>query len=176
MLLLKHALQWYKTIIVEPLDPRPTQWPFTGNLMCPLGIIALYVWIVKHKGPELMANRKAFDLKWVLVAFNASQVIINAYLFYLALSLGWLNGYSLRCQPVDYSTSELAMEIAWGVYLYYVVKLVDLLDTVFYVMRKRDRQISFLHVYHHAGMVLLSYIGACYFPGSEGITILELKY
>ena len=31
----------------------------------------------------------------------------------------------------------------------FYTKLVDLLDTIFFVLRKKSNQISFLHVYHH---------------------------
>ena len=37
--------------------------------------------------------------------------------------------------------------------------MVELLDTVFMVVRRRFRQISPLHVYHHSSMLLLSECG-----------------
>lgn len=42
-------------------------------------------------------------------------------------------------------------------YLYFVLKLSDLLDTVFFVLRKKTNQITFLHIYHHSMMALTSY-------------------
>lgn len=39
-------------------------------------------------------------------------------------------------------------------YLYLINKIIDLLDTIFFVLRKKDKQITFLHVFHHAFMVL----------------------
>lgn len=41
----------------------------------------------------------------------------------------------------------------WGIYAYFVNKVLDLMDTVVFVLRKSYRQITFLHVYHHALMV-----------------------
>ena len=41
-------------------------------------------------------------------------------------------------------------------YLYYLTKNIELLDTVFMVLRHKTRQISFLHIYHHSSMVILS--------------------
>lgn len=40
--------------------------------------------------------------------------------------------------------------------MYYTTKIIELLDTVFMIVRHRSRQISFLHVYHHSSMLLLS--------------------
>lgn len=76
------------------------------------------------------------------------------------------------------------LQIIFATYVYYVSKIVDLLDTViisnrrvnecsssrihhryvdlhlqvFFVLRKKNNQISFLHVYHHAGMVLACFV------------------
>lgn len=50
-------------------------------------------------------------------------------------------------------------------YCYYILKVTDLLDTVFMVLRKKYSHVSFLHVYHHIGMVAVSYTCANYIPG-----------
>lgn len=41
-----------------------------------------YVYLVKVLGPRLMENRKPFQLKNVLIAYNAFQVVFSAWLFY----------------------------------------------------------------------------------------------
>ncbi len=40
--------------------------------------------------------------------------------------------------------------------LYWQTKIFELLDTVFMILRHRSRQVSFLHVYHHSTMLLLT--------------------
>ena len=40
--------------------------------------------------------------------------------------------------------------------IYWLTKLYELLDTVFMILRHKQRQISFLHVYHHSSMIILS--------------------
>ena len=47
----------------------------------------------------------------------------------------------------------------FGAYTYYTNKYVELLDTIFFALRKKWNQISFLHVYHHAVMPLYMFIG-----------------
>lgn len=57
-----------------------------------------------------------------------------------------------RCQPVDYSNSERAlimMNVSW---FYYFGRFIEFFDTFFFVLRKKFRQVSFLHVAHHAVM------------------------
>ena len=58
-------------------------------------------------------------------------------------------------------------KIARGCHLYFVVKVTDLLDTVFFVLRKKQNQVTFLHVYHHAGMVMGSWAGVKYIAGGH---------
>lgn len=42
-----------------------------------------------------------------------------------------------------------------AMFIYWVSKFVELLDTVYMVLRHKKRQISFLHVFHHATVTLL---------------------
>lgn len=51
-------------------------------------------------------------------------------------------------------------------YCYFLVKICDLFDTVFFVLRKRTRQISFLHVYHHVAIMMGAYIAVAWAPGN----------
>jgi elongation of very long chain fatty acids protein 7 len=63
--------------------------------------------------------------------------------------------------------------MARAVYMYFICKLIELLDTVFFVMRKKQRQISFLHLYHHAMMPICAWIGVRFVPGGHA-TLLGL--
>lgn len=56
--------------------------------------------------------------------------------------------------------------MARAVWLYYICKITELLDTVFFVLRKKQNQITFLHVYHHTLMPFCGFIGLKYFAGA----------
>lgn len=58
-------------------------------------------------------------------------------------------------------------QMANAVYYYFLSKLIELLDTVFFVLRKKQRQISFLHVYHHGMMPICAWIGVRYVAGGH---------
>lgn len=70
------------------------------------------------------------------------------------------------CEELDYSDSFLGIRSAQLSYCYFLVKLLDLFDTVFFVLRKRTRQISFLHVYHHVLILIGAYIAVAWAPGN----------
>lgn len=42
------------------------------------------------------------------------------------------------------------------------------MDTVFFILRKKFNQVSFLHVYHHCTMFILWWIGIKWVPGGQG--------
>lgn len=52
--------------------------------------------------------------------------------------------------------------IAWALYIFFVSKIFEFLDTVFMALKKKDNQISFLHMYHHISMPLLWWFGIKY--------------
>lgn len=62
-------------------------------------------------------------------------------------------------------------QVARAVYLYFLAKLTELLDTVFFVLRKKDKQITFLHLYHHTVMPMISWGCTKYYPGGHGTFI-----
>ncbi|CAO1439841.1 unnamed protein product [Diamesa serratosioi] len=154
-------------------DQRTKSW-FLSNSPGPLlSIIATYLYFCLYAGPKFMKNRKPFQLKNTLIVYNLVQVVLSAVLVIEGLEGGWRNNYSFRCQPVDYSTNPHALRMAGAVWLYYMAKMIELLDTVFFVLRKKHQQVSFLHVYHHTLMPICSFVGVKYFAGGHG-TLLGL--
>lgn len=75
------------------------------------------------------------------------------------------NSYSFRCQPTDYSTTPDALYQANLSYMYFMLKLIDFLDTIFFILRKKTSHVSFLHVYHHVMIAMSAYICVLYATG-----------
>ncbi|KAF4525557.1 hypothetical protein B566_EDAN015114 [Ephemera danica] len=124
-----------------------------------------YVFIVKVAGPKFMENRKPFELKQVLIWYNAFQVAFSTWLFYECLVSGWWGHYSLRCQPVDYSDSPLAMRMAHGCWWYYFSKFTEFFDTFFFVLRGHSSFFGLLNTFVHIimyGYYLVAALGPQY--------------
>ncbi|KAK5645108.1 hypothetical protein RI129_006408 [Pyrocoelia pectoralis] len=163
--------RYYDFIFKDLADPRTNNWPLIQDPLPGIAIIGFYLYFVLNLGPTFMKNRKPYELKNTLIVYNFLQVLVSAYLFYEGMDAAWLFKYSWTCEPVDWSRSAHAMRVARGVYTYFIVKLTELLDTVFFVLRKKDAQISFLHLYHHTVMPLISWGCTKYFPGGHGTFI-----
>lgn len=50
-------------------------------------------------------------------------------------------------------------------YYYTYNKYTDLIETMIFVLRKKENQVSFLHVYHHVAIILGSTFALNYGPG-----------
>ncbi|XP_055841485.1 elongation of very long chain fatty acids protein 7-like [Episyrphus balteatus] len=150
-------------------DPRVQHLPLVGSPFPVLAIVTVYVLFVKKWGPQWMENRKPLNVKLLIRLHNVVQIVLNGY----ALTLGFFNSYynedfSLTCRPVDMTdTSPSALGLLHATYIYYLTKYLDLFDTVFFVLRKKNSQISFLHVYHHAIMVVAVWLYITNFFGSH---------
>ncbi len=56
-------------------------------------------------------------------------------------------------------------QLAAAIWLFYFSKLIEFLDTVFFIMRKKTNQVTFLHVYHHVTMPLIWWIAVKWYAG-----------
>ena len=69
---------------------------------------------------------------------------------------------------ICWMTLTLLMQIAKALWWYYFSKCIEFLDTIFFILRKKNNQISFLHVYHHASMFPIWWTGVMWVPGGQG--------
>lgn len=156
-------------LFLELADPRTNDWFLIKSPVPIFSIVALYLYFVLFWGPHYMRDRKPFKLEKTLIVYNFIQIFVSAWLVYEGC-VAW-RYYNWRCQPVDRSSSPQAVREALCVYVYYLAKISELLDTVFFVLRKKERQITFLHVYHHSVMPLISWGTTKYYPGGHGTFI-----
>ncbi|KAL3841944.1 hypothetical protein ACJMK2_020021 [Sinanodonta woodiana] len=147
-------------------DVRVKDWFLMQSYTPTLVITALYV-IVVTWGQKFMENREPFKYKWTLFFYNLGLIVMNFHIFSELLLASIKLGYSYSCQPVNYSDDPDEMRIAKALWWFYFSKCVEMLDTVFFVLRKKNNQISFLHVYHHATMFPIWWIGVKWVAGGQ---------
>ncbi|MBN3293599.1 ELOV1 protein, partial [Polypterus senegalus] len=131
-------------------------------------ILVGYVMFVLYLGPRLMANRKPFDLKGIMVVYNFAMVAFSAFIVYEFLMSGWTTDYTWRCDPIDVSDSPQALRMVRVAWFFFFSKFIELLDTVFFVLRKKNSQITFLHIFHHSVMPWTWWWGVKFGPGGMG--------
>ncbi|KAH6937212.1 hypothetical protein HPB50_025997 [Hyalomma asiaticum] len=150
-------------------DPRTIDWALAGNHQFFITLFVAYVYIVKIGGPRFMKSRKPYDgIKPLIVVYNAAMVLLNCYFVVAFLSKTYLGGgYSFLCQGINYEArDEVTMSMLTLCWWYLMVRIADFLDTIFFVLRKKDSHISFLHVVHHILVVYNGWFGLTY--GADG--------
>ncbi|XP_063621360.1 very long chain fatty acid elongase AAEL008004 isoform X2 [Cydia splendana] len=148
-------------------DSRTNPWFLMSSPLPTLILCLSYVYLVKVLGPRFMENRKPYNLKNILIVYNFSQVLFSTWLFYECLMGGWLQYYSLRCQPVDYSDNPLATRMVHACWWYYFSKFTEFFDTIFFVLAKKYDHVSTLHVIHHGVMPMSVWFGVKFTPGGH---------
>ena len=150
-------------------DKRVENWPLMSSPCPTFAIIMLYLYICL-RGPQHMANRKAFtNLKPLILFYNFLTVLLNLY---IAMEL-WITlktrskDFYWTCESVDYSNEWSAVRIANALWWYYASKCFEMLDSVFFILRKKEEQLTFLHIYHHSTMFGLWWIGVKFVAGGS---------
>ncbi|XP_017835493.1 elongation of very long chain fatty acids protein F-like [Drosophila busckii] len=137
--------------VVAQLPLLASPWPMTY-------ITIAYLIFVLKAGKLFMQARKPYNLKNVILGYNLFQMLYNGFIFlFSAYYLFVKPVYDLRCMntlPAEHAIKPIERFVT---YAYYINKLLDFLDTVFFVLRKSYKQITFLHVYHHAVMFYAGY-------------------
>jgi elongation of very long chain fatty acids protein 7 len=144
------VLRYWRVVDEKLGDARVKEFPLMDTPIPTAAFILCYLAWVVVIGPLYMRDRKPYSLKNTLIYYNAFQVLLSAYMFYEHLMSGWLKGYSFTCETVDYSDGPLSRRMLNLCLVYYLSKLTEFADTVFFVLRKKKSQITWLHLYHHS--------------------------
>ncbi|KAH9377216.1 hypothetical protein HPB48_008286 [Haemaphysalis longicornis] len=130
-------------------DRRTKGWALTGNPLPLAAITVTYLYLAKVAGPKWMTTRKPFNLKMCLLVYNFGAACFSAFFTVRFAKLAyWDRGYSIF-QGIDLSDSSVTLGIFHLSWWLLVFKIVELADTMFFVLRKNWHQVTSLHVFHH---------------------------
>ncbi|XP_050310553.1 elongation of very long chain fatty acids protein 7 isoform X2 [Anthonomus grandis grandis] len=162
----------YNELLESKKDPLVDSWLFMHSPLPVFSILVAYLWFVLYFGPNYMKNRKPFELKSAMIIYNLYQVLFSIWLCSHALNVKNAIPHFLKhtCRNPS-PNKEFQALLATGAWWYFFSKITELLDTVFFVMRKKQNQVSFLHVYHHSVTMVGSWAYLKYLPGEQGVVI-----
>ncbi|XP_076749958.1 very long chain fatty acid elongase 7 [Xylocopa sonorina] len=158
-------LETYRYIMEDAADSRVADWPLMASPFPLLGIVSIYLAFVLRLGPLYMKNRKPYHLNKVMICYNIFMATASASVFYGLLTSGYTTKFSLGCEAHTVSNDPESYRMARWMWRLLMLKIVELGDTVIFILRKKYSQASFLHIYHHTSTVLLSWIACKFVPG-----------
>ncbi|XP_041316274.1 elongation of very long chain fatty acids protein 4-like isoform X4 [Pyrgilauda ruficollis] len=136
------AQEFYNWIL-ESGDPRTDPWPLVYSPL-PVTLVFISYLFMVALGPSCMRQRWQLELRAPLLIYNLAMVALSSYMFY-----------------------EMARVCWW----FFFSKVIELLDTVFLILRKKQEQVTFLHVYHHGSMLFSWWSGVKYVPGGQAFFV-----
>ncbi|KAL0132104.1 hypothetical protein PUN28_000105 [Cardiocondyla obscurior] len=125
-------------------------------------IIFAYLYFVLGCGPRFMKNRPPYSLKTFIQVYNIVQIVANSWLVYKHIAYG-IFSVKLVCPDFDYSENNTSAKLAKCTYYFFLLKLLDYVETGIFVLRKKNNQVSALHLYHHVSTLLLTWLGVRYY-------------
>ncbi|XP_049877032.1 elongation of very long chain fatty acids protein [Pectinophora gossypiella] len=155
----------YDVVFFERADPRVKDWLLMQSPVPLAVIIVSYLALIKLILPAYMRDRKPYDLRSIIKWYNVLQIVANAVVTWGIMTSGWTTTYHFGCLLPDYSTNPEAMRMLRFMWWTIIIKLMELSETVFFILRKKDRQASFLHIYHHVTTLMIVWCGTKYVGG-----------
>nr|AAV33630.1 C20-polyunsaturated fatty acid elongating enzyme [Pavlova sp. CCMP459] len=176
LLVLSAARQSFQQDIDNPNGAYSTSWtglPIVMSVVYLSGVFGL---------TKYFENRKPMTgLKDYMFTYNLYQVIINVWCVVAFLLEVRRAGMSLIGNKVDLGPNSF--RLGFVTWVHYNNKYVELLDTLWMVLRKKTQQVSFLHVYHHVLLMWAWFVvvklgngGDAYFGGLMNSIIHVMMY
>lgn len=163
---LDEVISYYDRFMAQG-DERILKYPFMESPLPTVTACVMYLLFIRVIGPNMMKNRKPFELRYPMIVYNFAMVLLNGYLFWFFGVYGWFGKYNFKCQPVDKSNHPDAVGMVRIGWIFYFSKFIEFLDTIFFVLRKKYNQISTLHVIHHMTMPFNVWFTIRFAPGGH---------
>lgn len=149
-------------------DPRVENWPMMSSPWPTLAAFFAYLFVANY-GPNMMRSHKPLQLRWALIVYNLYIALLNLWIAVELCYCSYKLKYRSLCQLVKVVDDPYVMRIANGVWWYFASKGFEFADTLFFIVRKKDRQLTFLHKYHHSSMFLVWWTAVRFVPGGSAI-------
>jgi elongation of very long chain fatty acids protein 4 len=109
-----------------------------------MSLIAVGYFCMIYMLSKYMKYCVPYQLKRPMLIYNNAQILLNIYMVYgLSAVISYPNIYGIN---IPYTSN-----LRYFVYIHYLSKYLDYFDTVFIILRgKEKQQLSYLHVYHHS--------------------------
>lgn len=128
-----------------------------------------YFWFVFYQGPKMMKDRRPYNVTNILRIYNVFQVIACSIFVYRTFSMGFDFRFLWKCESFDFLTDGERLELKIGTWCFLLLRMFEFVETIFFILRKKGNQASFLHVYHHITVVLLMWVYITFDTGKKYI-------
>ncbi|ABO94747.1 predicted protein [Ostreococcus lucimarinus CCE9901] len=153
---------------LDPLSPTTSHLPAITSptpLITSL-LVYLVTVVVSYRVLSATTNTKIWDPTWLkasVICHNAFLILLSLYMCIGCIVEAYKSGYKLWGNKFNVNEKQLAFYI----YLFYVSKIYEFVDTFIMLLKRNLRQVSFLHVYHHSTISFIWWMIARRAPGGD---------
>ena len=158
-------------------DPFKNIWWSAPTFFTVVYLMAVYF------GPGMMKKREEFQIKPYIFTYNVYQCILNIWCVYALIHEIYTNPWFKAPWGNTPQPGPGGFRIAFLVWVHYNNKYIELFDTLFMILRKKNNQLSFLHCYHHILLIWAWFFvckteagGDCYFGACVNSFIHVIMY
>ncbi|CAG9839935.1 unnamed protein product [Diabrotica balteata] len=146
------------------IDPKHEDYVVSSpDFFC--SFVLFYVFSIRVLGPKLMQHRQPYNIKNLVIGYNVIQILVNIYIVYECIYVYFTNPNWI-C--IDARPKQDFANVCKH---YYFLKLFDIVETMFFILRKSYRQASFLHLYHHSAICLAAFLNFRYDYGDTTLIV-----
>ncbi|OUS42014.1 ELO family [Ostreococcus tauri] len=154
---------------VYPVNETTRRWPAVESPTLLISCLIVYLLIVcggrKSLSSKSTDNKERENpyLKVFVIVHNTFLILLSAYMCLGCIFEAYNNGYKFWGNKYDAGQTKLAGFI----YLFFVSKIYEFIDTFIMLLKGNVKQISFLHVYHHATISFIWWMIVRVAPGGD---------
>ncbi|XP_017475876.1 PREDICTED: elongation of very long chain fatty acids protein 4 [Rhagoletis zephyria] len=139
------------------------------------GVIATYLLLIYIIVPNYMKNRPPYQLKTYIVAYNSAQMLACIYIINEIFRI--TSTKIFRFWECSMFESNTLAEYLFNRVTYFTfwLKISELSETIVFALRKKQNQVSYLHVFHHCSTITLVYLLLVNYRGGSALYPLMLN-
>lgn len=136
---------------IAPLPGTSVEFLVAGNIFYFVTLAALTLWMSRREPFKLLQFMRLYNLTCVLLAGAVCYGIIEHIIKYRSIAFVGNTKY------LDART-EAGAHFNFFMWLYYIQKFWEFLDSFIFILRHKWNQLSFLHVYHHSSICIITFM------------------
>jgi elongation of very long chain fatty acids protein 4 len=154
---------------VDPLSKLTGSWFAVESPTFLISCILLYLVVVlgscycNNDSHGKKTKEDPFVVRALVIFHNLFLVILSLYMCFGCILEAKRNSFKIWGNPYDPGHEKLAHYI----YIFYISKIYEFLDTFIMIIKKNFKQVSFLHVYHHVTISFIWWMITRRAPGGD---------
>lgn len=144
---------------LEPMDPNlASRSDYIIRSPKPIIVLTIaYLLFVCKIGPAIMRHREPFEFKRLIRFYNLAMVFLAAFMVWTLHSCIGTFSSLFECDKMFTFEDDSAINVYRVANISLFVRVSEYFDTIFFTLRKKTNQVTFLHVFHHAFVPIYAY-------------------